>query len=92
LPTGYRPKFFTLHHVALGARNSDGRSALFGNRRRQLAALATRHGLPAISYIREFTMAGGLSQLGSLRGVRQELARHCRGARPDRAGEASGAL
>ena len=24
LLTGYRPTFFTLHHVALGARNSDG--------------------------------------------------------------------
>ena len=28
-----------------------GNSALFGNRRRQIAALATRHGVPAISYI-----------------------------------------
>ena len=37
-----------------------GNTALFGNRRRQLAALATRHGLPAISSIREFVMAGGL--------------------------------
>ena len=42
-----------------------GNSPLFGNRRRQLAALATRHGLPAISYIREFVMAGGLMSYGA---------------------------
>jgi len=42
-----------------------GNSALFGNRRRQLAALATRHGLPAISYIREFVVAGGLMSYGA---------------------------
>jgi putative ABC transport system substrate-binding protein len=42
-----------------------GSSPLFGNRRRQLAALATRHGLPAISYIREFVMAGGLMSYGA---------------------------
>jgi putative tryptophan/tyrosine transport system substrate-binding protein len=40
-------------------------SALFGNRRRQLAALATRHGLPAISSIREFVVAGGLISYGA---------------------------
>jgi ABC-type uncharacterized transport system substrate-binding protein len=42
-----------------------GNSALFGNRRRQLAALATRHGLPAISGIREFVVAGGLMSYGA---------------------------
>jgi ABC-type uncharacterized transport system substrate-binding protein len=42
-----------------------GSSALFLNRRRQLAALATRHGLPAISEIREFVMAGGLMSYGA---------------------------
>jgi len=42
-----------------------GNGPLFGNRRRQLAALATRHGLPAISYIREFVMAGGLMSYGA---------------------------
>ena len=42
-----------------------GNSPLFGNRRRQLAALATRYGLPAISYIREFVMAGGLMSYGA---------------------------
>jgi ABC-type uncharacterized transport system substrate-binding protein len=42
-----------------------GNSALFNNRRRQLAALATRHGLPAISTIREFVVAGGLMSYGA---------------------------
>jgi ABC-type uncharacterized transport system substrate-binding protein len=42
-----------------------GNSILFNNRRRQLAALATRHGLPAISPIREFVMAGGLMSYGA---------------------------
>jgi putative tryptophan/tyrosine transport system substrate-binding protein len=42
-----------------------GSSALFLNRRRQLAALATRHGLPAISDVREFVMAGGLMSYGA---------------------------
>jgi putative ABC transport system substrate-binding protein len=42
-----------------------GNSALFGNRRRQLAALATRYDLPAISYIREFVVAGGLMSYGA---------------------------
>ena len=42
-----------------------GNSALFGNRRRQIAALATRHGVPAISYIREFVVAGGLMSYGA---------------------------
>ena len=42
-----------------------GNTALFGNRRRQLAALALRHGLPAISSIREFVVAGGLMSYGA---------------------------
>jgi putative ABC transport system substrate-binding protein len=42
-----------------------GISALFNNRRRQLAALAMRHGLPAISNIREFVVAGGLMGYGA---------------------------
>jgi putative ABC transport system substrate-binding protein len=37
-----------------------GNSPLFNNRRRQLAALTTRHGVPAIGSIREFVLAGGL--------------------------------
>src|SRR5262249_29244987 len=37
-----------------------GADILFNNRRRQVAALATRHGVPAISGIREFVLAGGL--------------------------------
>ena len=41
-----------------------GNSVLFTTRRRQLAALATRHGLPAISTIREFVVAGGLMSYG----------------------------
>ena len=42
-----------------------GISALFSSRRRQLAALATRHGLPAISNYREFVVAGGLMSYGA---------------------------
>ena len=42
-----------------------GSSPFFNNRRRQLAALATRHGLPAISNIREFVVAGGLMSYGA---------------------------
>ena len=42
-----------------------GSGALFNTRRRQLAALATRHGLPAISNIREFVVAGGLISYGA---------------------------
>jgi putative ABC transport system substrate-binding protein len=42
-----------------------GNSPLFSNRRRQLAALTTRHGLPAISTIREFVVAGGLISYGA---------------------------
>src|SRR5262249_10408320 len=42
-----------------------GSSPFFVNRRRQLAALATRHGLPAISDIREFVVSGGLMSYGA---------------------------
>jgi putative ABC transport system substrate-binding protein len=42
-----------------------GNSILFNNRRRQLAALATRHGVPAIGSIREFVLAGGLMSYGA---------------------------
>jgi putative ABC transport system substrate-binding protein len=42
-----------------------GSSALFNTRRRQLAALAMRHGLPAIANIREFVVAGGLMSYGA---------------------------
>jgi putative tryptophan/tyrosine transport system substrate-binding protein len=38
---------------------------LFNNWRRQLAALAARHGVPAISSIREFVLAGGLMSYGA---------------------------
>ena len=41
-----------------------GNSILFNNRRRQLAALAARHGVPAIG-IREFVLAGGLMSYGA---------------------------
>ncbi len=65
-----------------------GNSALFGNRRRQLAALATRHGLPAISYIREFVVAGGLMSYGASdsdayrRAGSHYVARILKGAKP----------
>jgi len=42
-----------------------GSGALFNTRRRQLAALAMRHGLPAIANIREFVVAGGLMSYGA---------------------------
>jgi putative ABC transport system substrate-binding protein len=42
-----------------------GSGALFNTRRRQLAALAARHGVPAISNIREFVVAGGLMSYGA---------------------------
>jgi len=65
-----------------------GSSALFGNRRRQLATLATRHGLPAISYMREFVLAGGLISYGASdtdayrRAGAQYVARILKGAKP----------
>jgi putative ABC transport system substrate-binding protein len=42
-----------------------GSGVLFNTRRRQLAALAARHGVPAISNIREFVVAGGLMSYGA---------------------------
>jgi putative ABC transport system substrate-binding protein len=42
-----------------------GNSILFNNRRRQLAALAARHGVPAIGITREFVLAGGLMSYGA---------------------------
>src|SRR6266699_4971489 len=42
-----------------------GNSILFNNRRRQLAALSARHGVPAIGLIREFVLAGGLMSYGA---------------------------
>ena len=42
-----------------------GNSILFTSRRRQLAALAARHGVPAISHLREFVLAGGLMSYGA---------------------------
>src|SRR5262245_54611671 len=42
-----------------------GAGPLFNNRRRQLTALAARHGVPAIGGIREFVLAGGLMSYGA---------------------------
>jgi len=42
-----------------------GNSILLNNRRRQLAALAARHGVPAIGGVREFVLAGGLMSYGA---------------------------
>jgi|AmaraimetFIIA100_FD_contig_91_1036618_length_1268_multi_11_in_0_out_0_1 putative ABC transport system substrate-binding protein len=65
-----------------------GNSIFFNNRRRQLAALAMRHGLPAISYVREFVVAGGLMSYGASdsaayrRAGSHYVARILRGAKP----------
>jgi ABC-type uncharacterized transport system substrate-binding protein len=42
-----------------------GSGILFNNRRRQLALLAARHGMPTIGAIREFVLAGGLMSYGA---------------------------
>jgi putative ABC transport system substrate-binding protein len=42
-----------------------GEDALFSNRLEQLAALALRYGVPAISSLREFAAAGGLMSYGA---------------------------
>jgi len=42
-----------------------GSAILFSTRRRQIAALAARHGVPAISNLREFVVAGGLMSYGA---------------------------
>jgi putative tryptophan/tyrosine transport system substrate-binding protein len=42
-----------------------GSGPLFNNRRRQVAALAARHGVPAIGGIREFVLVGGLMSYGA---------------------------
>ena len=60
----------------------------FDNRRRQLAALATRHGVPAIADIREFVVAGGLMSYGASdtdayrRAGSHYVARILKGAKP----------
>ena len=63
-------------------------SVLFATRRRQLAALAARHGVPTISNIREFVVAGGLMSYGASdtdayrRAGSHYVARILRGAKP----------
>ena len=42
-----------------------GTDQLFTSRRNQLVALAARHALPAIHYLREFADAGGLISYGA---------------------------
>jgi putative tryptophan/tyrosine transport system substrate-binding protein len=65
-----------------------GNSILFNNRRRQLAALTTRHGVPAIGLIRDFVLAGGLMSYGASdtdayrRAGSQYVAPILRGAKP----------
>ena len=65
-----------------------GSSFFLNNRRRQLAALAARHGVPAIANIREFVLAGGLMSYGASdsdayrRAGAQYVARILKGAKP----------
>ena len=42
-----------------------GTGVFFNTRRRQLAALTVRHGVPAIAALREFVVAGGLMSYGA---------------------------
>jgi putative ABC transport system substrate-binding protein len=49
-------------------------SAFFGRATEQLAALAVRHGLPAIHPLREYALAGGLMSYGSSVGFRYHQA------------------
>ena len=60
---------------------------LLGSRREQVAALAARYAIPAISYIREFVQAGGLASYGtSISGAYRQVgvyvARILRGTKP----------
>jgi putative ABC transport system substrate-binding protein len=71
---------------AFGAKRTSGhRKAEY---RRQLAALALRHGVPAIGSIREFVLAGGLMSYGASdsdayrRAGAQYVARILKGAMP----------
>ena len=65
-----------------------GSSIFLNNRRRQLAALAARHAVPAIANIREFVLAGGLMSYGASdsdayrRAGVQYVARILKGAKP----------
>ena len=61
--------------------------ALFFSQRNQLVSLAARHGIPAIYYLREFALAGGLVTYGSnlsdaYRLVGLYVARILRGEKP----------
>ena len=60
---------------------------LLGSRREQVAALAARYAIPAISYVREFVQAGGLASYGtSISGAYRQVgvyvARILRGTKP----------
>jgi putative tryptophan/tyrosine transport system substrate-binding protein len=65
-----------------------GSGVLFNARRRQVAALAARHGVPAIGGIREFVLAGGLMSYGASdtdayrRAASQYVAPILRGTKP----------
>jgi putative tryptophan/tyrosine transport system substrate-binding protein len=50
-----------------------GADPLFNNRSKQLAALALRHGVPAVYQYREFTAAGGLMSYGASRAAGYHL-------------------